>query len=235
MFNQPSRAIPKNYRNITGKFSSIKSDRLLSYESKLERDFLYIYELDNFIIKIVEQPLTIEYAFENKKYSYTPDFYLKTPENFNDIIVEVKYYSDLKTIFSESKRKYKAMVKYLEDENIDFVFHTDRCPYIQNATYLFNAHFLLNYNEIDDEHHKFIFKTFFPYIIIQDLLESYSNDAYEQLSLLTTIWTMIRKKILIVDLFQKLTTNAPLLQLRQYDEKQYELHLQGKIKQGYLL
>ena len=103
--NEPSRKIPKNYRNITGKIPSKKSNRMISFESKLERDFLYLFEYENFVIKILEQPITIEYFIENKKYTYTPDFYIETPLKYNNIIIEVKYYNELKKIFSTEKQK----------------------------------------------------------------------------------------------------------------------------------
>ena len=232
---EPSRKIPKNYRNITGKFSSQKANRLISYESKLERDFLYLYELDNSIINILEQPITIEYTFNDQTYTYTPDFFLKTPDDYDDILVEVKYYNELKESFAQSRQKYKAIVEYVRDKDIDFVFHTDRCPYIQSDDYKFNVHFLLNYNTLENDHYDAVCTLFKPYISIQQLLESYSDDTYEQLSLLSTIWCMIRRKILEVDLFEKLTTSTQLIKLRPFDEQKYKAHFNGDIKQGYLL
>lgn len=235
MFNKPSRSIPKNYRNITGKFSSKKSDRLISYESKLERDFLYFFELNNFVLKIVEQPFTVEYMIEQRTYRYTPDFYLKTPAGYKDIVVEVKYHNELRRIFPESKRKYRAAQEYLKDSNTEFYLYTDRCQYIQSEEYKFNIHFLLNYNTLPNNDFQSIQTLFYPFITIEKLLHIYSDDKYKQLDLLNSIWTMIRRNILRVDLFEKLTLDTPLLELKNYDEERYKAHLEGKIAEGYLL
>jgi len=209
--NEPSRKIPKNYRNITGKFSSKKSSNLVSFESKLERDFLYLFEFDTNILKILEQPITIKYTKEDKTNKYTPDFYLKTSDKYNDIIIEVKYYNELKNTFLESKEKYKAMVKYCKEKNIDFKFYTDRCPYIQSEHYRFNLHFLLNYYDISQSHYKYISNIFKPYITVQEILNSFSNNKFEQLELLNTIWALIRHQILVVDLYIKLSIETKLI------------------------
>lgn len=235
MFNEPSRVIPKNYRNITGKFSSTKSARLISYESKLERDFLYIFELNNIVLKIVEQPFTVKYTVDNITYRYTPDFYLKTPEGYNDIVVEVKYHNELKKIFHDSKQKYKAAQKYLEDSGAKFYFYTDKCNFIQSDDYRFNTHFLLNYNSLDSKDLKIIQELFYPFVTIEELLNLYSEDKYKQLYLINSLWCMIRKNIIRVDLFEKLTPSTQLLELKKYDEDTYQANLNGKIPKGYLL
>lgn len=233
--SEPSRKIPKNYRNITGKIPSKKSNRMISFESKLERDFLYLFEFENFVIKILEQPITIEYFIDNKRYTYTPDFYIETPPKYNNIIIEVKYYNELKKIFSTEKQKYKAMINYLKNKNVDFKFFTDRCPYIQSDEYKFNVNFLLNYEDLSIENYEIIYNLFTPLITIQQLLEQHHSDKFKQLSMIPTIWAMIRKKIFIVNMYEKLTLETQLLQLRPYDEKTYKSHLEGLVIEGYLL
>lgn len=232
---ESSRKIPKNYRNITGKIPSQKSSRMISFESKLERDFIYLFELENYVISILEQPITIEYFVDNKKYKYTPDFYLKTPPKYNNIMIEVKYYDDLKKTLPLEKEKYRAIIKYLENKNVDFKFFTDRCPYIQSDDYKFNVNFLLNYNTLLDEEYEIVSNLFLPQITIQQLLEQYSKDKIKQLSIIPVVWAMIRKKILVVNMFEKLTLNTRLLQIKPYDENIYQSHLQGLVMEGYLL
>jgi hypothetical protein len=222
--SEPSRKIPKNYRNITGKIPSKKSNRMISFESKLERDFLYLFEFENFVIKILEQPITIEY-FIDKRYTYTPDFYIETPPKYNNIIIEVKYYNELKKIFSTEKQKYKAMISYLKNKNLDFKFFTDRCTYIQSDEYKFNVNFLLNYEDLSIENYEIIYNLFIPQITVQQVLEQYNSDKFKQLSIISTIWAMVRKKILIVDMYEKLTPETQLLQLRPYDEYLLQLFL----------
>lgn len=235
IFSQPVRKIPKNYRNITGKFASKKTSKLIAYESKLERDFLYLFEFENYILDIVEQPMSIHYKIGNSTRKYTPDFFLKTPVGHNNLIIEVKYHDDLKKTFRESKLKYQALLENLNGEEIDFYFCTDRCPMIKSEDYKFNIHFLINYNELDLEHYSFIQKHFSPFITIQEILNLYSQDKYVQLILLSSIWCMFRRKILITNLYEKLSLETKIFELRHYDHKLYLEHLAGKINKGYLL
>ncbi|WP_419782906.1 Tn7 transposase TnsA N-terminal domain-containing protein [Malaciobacter marinus] len=215
----------------------MKTNKLISFESKLERDFLYLFEYENFILNIIEQPIKINYVFENKEYSYTPDFYLETPINHKNIIVEVKYYDELKKLLSNKKEnaKYKATIKYLNNKDIDFIFLTNRCTYIKSDEYKFNINFLLNYNVIDKKNFQIIVDLYVPQITIQELLNLYTKEKFKQLELINTIWCMIRRKILTVDMYEKLTLNSRLLQLKNYDEKVYQAHLQGRVSGGYLL
>lgn len=235
MTTEPSRKIPKNYRNITGKFASKKSDRLISYESKLERDFLYLFEFENIVLRIIEQPITIEYGLNDKKYFYTPDFYLETPSGHKNIVIEVKYKNELAKKFKELKPKFKALNKLAKEKEVDFFIFTDKCPYIKSDKYKFNVHFLLNYDELNQKHLDIIKDLFIPYITIQELLEKYTSDKLKQLEILNSLYCMIRRKILIIDMYQKLTTNSQLLQLQNYDEEIYQTHLKGRVIGGYLL
>lgn len=233
--DKPVRKIPKNYRNITGKFSTRKASQLISYESKLERDFLYLFDFESIVLKIVEQPITIRYKKDDKTYKYTPDFYLETPSGHNNIIIEIKYYSDLKKDFQDLKPKFKAIKQHIENNEIDFYIFTDLCEYIQNDDYKFNIHFLLNYNELPSEHYSIVKGLFTPYISIQELVSKYSDDKFKQLNLLNSLWCMIRRKIILIDLHKKLTMNTQLINLREYDEEIYQAHLEGRVIKGYLL
>jgi hypothetical protein len=83
-------------RNITnagstkliGKFPSLKMRRIVWYESLLERDYLYLLELDPGVISYEEQPLQIYYFLEGKKRRYTPDLLIQ--RKYGKQIVEVK-------------------------------------------------------------------------------------------------------------------------------------------------
>lgn len=83
-------------RNITnagsikliGKFPSLKMGRIVWYESLLERDYLFLLEIDPAVIFYQEQPLRIYYFLEGKKRRYTPDFLIQRKHGKQ--IVEVK-------------------------------------------------------------------------------------------------------------------------------------------------
>lgn len=73
---------------LIGKFPSLKMGRIVWYESLLERDYLYLLEIDPRVISYQEQPLRIYYFLEGKKRRYTPDLLIQRKHGKH--IVEVK-------------------------------------------------------------------------------------------------------------------------------------------------
>lgn len=66
---------PQNHSgSFTGKFPSIKMERMIHFESGVEKDWIYLMEHNKEISGYVEQPFCIEYRIENKVHKYTPDF-----------------------------------------------------------------------------------------------------------------------------------------------------------------
>lgn len=72
----PVRKVSNRGGNIIGHFPSLKLERMVEFESLIERDFIYILDFDPEVEWFSEQPLTIEYEHENKACRYTPDFWL---------------------------------------------------------------------------------------------------------------------------------------------------------------
>jgi hypothetical protein len=66
---------PQNHSgSFTGKFPSLKMNRMIHFESGVEKDFIYLLEFDERTTSYEEQPLRIEYRIGNKVHTYTPDF-----------------------------------------------------------------------------------------------------------------------------------------------------------------
>jgi hypothetical protein len=83
------RNITNNGGNkLIGKFPSVKMGRVVWYESLLERDFLYLLEIDPDVISYQEQPGWIYYTLDGKRHRYTPD--LLVQRRHKKQIVEVK-------------------------------------------------------------------------------------------------------------------------------------------------
>lgn len=61
-------------RNIVGKFPSLKLDRMVAFESRIERDQIYLMEYDPNVVFFEEQPFSIDYKYGGKELKYTPDF-----------------------------------------------------------------------------------------------------------------------------------------------------------------
>lgn len=218
-----ARKVPKNYRNITGQISSYKSEKAIAFESKLERDFYFIFDFDKNVTSIQDQPFKIEYIEEKegsvKIKSYTPDVYLERKDGYPNIIGEVKYYENLKTEWGVLKPKFQAARKYArqqKDETI-FVIFTERCPKIANKDFIRNIHFLDDYNTYSIEAYQTIKELYEENITIKELLEEYSMDEMEQMRLIPSLWALVREEVVEVDLFQWLTLNTKILGVKDID------------------
>jgi hypothetical protein len=75
-------------RNLIGKFPSLKMRRVVWYESLLERDYMYLLEIDSDVISYREQPGRIYYTLDGRCHRYTPD--LLVERRSEKQVVEVK-------------------------------------------------------------------------------------------------------------------------------------------------
>lgn len=57
----PVRNIPKNYRSVTGRLRTEKSEGQAAFESTLERDLLILLRFDPTVEGFEVQPLTLRY------------------------------------------------------------------------------------------------------------------------------------------------------------------------------
>lgn len=219
-----ARKIPKNYRNVTGQISSYKANRPISFESKLERDFYLIFDFDNNVTSIKDQPIKIEYI-EHKDgkvsiRSYIPDVFIERDEGYPNIIGEVKYYDDLKKDWEILKPKFKAAIKHARQqaEPTIFVIFTDRCKLIANKDYIRNIHFLDDYHDYNTDYYKAIKSMYIKDMTIQELIEMYSEDKMEQMQLVPSIWALVKQQIIEVDLTKWLTMKTKILSIKDLDD-----------------
>ena len=107
----PVRKIPKNYISVTGSFSSLKNDRMMGYESPLERDHMILLEFDPTVERFEEQPVSLTYKGQKRgNIPYTPDTLVhfvasagKPPE-----LIEVKHTRDLEKNEEKYRPKFEA-------------------------------------------------------------------------------------------------------------------------------
>ncbi|MCB0165438.1 MAG: TnsA endonuclease N-terminal domain-containing protein [Anaerolineae bacterium] len=101
----PVRNINNRYgKNVVGQVPSLKLDRMITYESRIERDWIYLMEHDPDVVFYEEQPLTIEYKHLGKQYKYTPDF-KAVKANGQQVLVECKA-----SVYVEKERNQRRMV-----------------------------------------------------------------------------------------------------------------------------
>lgn len=123
----PVRKIPKNYRNVTGVASHLKSNGKAMFESTLERDFLTLLEFNPSVESFEVQPVTIHWVDDsNKARTYTPDVlaYFHLTSN-PTTLYEVKYRSELRESWTELKPKFKAALKYTRSKGWRFKLITE--------------------------------------------------------------------------------------------------------------
>ena len=109
-----ARKIPKSYVSVTGGFASRKAERLVEFESLLEKDCYIQFDANNEISHFEEQPIRIPVSTKNKSgkstnTSYVPDVLVHFHPDSNGslrnpILGEIKTTTDL----IKNKKKYEA-------------------------------------------------------------------------------------------------------------------------------
>lgn len=61
---------------MIGRFPSLKMQRMVAFESLIEQDYLYLLDFEPDVLAFSEQPVQIEYVWEDKPLHYTPDFHV---------------------------------------------------------------------------------------------------------------------------------------------------------------
>ena len=117
----PVRNVSNRGGNVIGRFPSLKMQRMIAFESLLERDLIYLLDYDTAVTWFEEQPLTIEYQHEGKLRHYTPDFHLVEREQH--VLVECKPEHFINT--ADNSRKFAAARTWCQADDWQFRIVTD--------------------------------------------------------------------------------------------------------------
>ena len=117
----PVRNVTNRGGNVIGRFPSLKMQRMIAFESLLERDFIYLLDYDTNVTWFEEQPLTIEYQHEGKLRHYTPDFHLI--ERDQHVLVECKPDNFVNTV--DNQRKFAVAQAWCQACDWQFRIVTD--------------------------------------------------------------------------------------------------------------
>lgn len=207
-FNQ--RKITKSYRSITGHFPSIKNNKSIGFDSKLEKALFLTLEFDNNVIAYQEQP-QIEIYFNDKNTIYSADCYIQRVEDKNSksSIVEAKYVEEIEKEKEFFERKFKAVRKTTESLNLDFEIYTEEN---HSETYLDNIDFLYRYklNPIQNRYENKILELLkhgsaTAYVLTQKI----SKNSIEYAVISNSIWDLVAQEKLKTDLYlEKLSMNS---------------------------
>lgn len=94
----PVRKIFNGRRHMpVGLVPSVKSRRMIAWESRLERKAIRWFEVDETVVSYREQPHTLSFRLGGRKVRYTPDFEVEQEDGVTRI-VECKYRDDLRKL-----------------------------------------------------------------------------------------------------------------------------------------
>lgn len=117
----PVRKVPNRGGNIIGCFPSLKLERMVAFESLIERDFLYLLDFEADVTWFAEQPLTIPYRHAGKNLSYTPDFHVV--RGGQSILVECKPQKFIRN--DDNQRKFAVAQMWCEVKGWEFQVVSD--------------------------------------------------------------------------------------------------------------
>lgn len=128
------KVVTRSGKRFRGKFPSRKLNRMVHWESLLERDAIFHFEYHPLVMSYQEQPsIEIYYDSHGTPHRYFPDFRL----NFRDgreLFVEVKPTQFLAT--KEVREKFQAVAKMFEEQGRRFRIMTEddirRQPLLSN-------------------------------------------------------------------------------------------------------
>lgn len=205
------RKLQKNYRSITGHFPSVKNNKSIPFESKLESELFLTLEFDDDVESYLEQP-QITITVDGKEKTYHADCFIKMFDSSRrrDTIVEAKYTNDLnkEENIEAYEKKFKAAAVKANDMNMDFLVYTEL---FHSETYIFNLDFLYRYktqsreNKFDSKIKHILSKAPMPAI---DIAKSISTNLNEYMIVSNAIWGLVAHGELSTDLEKELSMNS---------------------------
>jgi hypothetical protein len=205
------RKLQKNYRSITGHFPSVKNNKSIPFESKLESELFLTLEFDNDVELYLEQPQII-ITIDGKEKAYHADCFIKMFDGSKkrNTIVEAKYTSDLNKEENKEayEKKFKAATLTANSMDINFLVYTEQS---YSKTYIFNLDFLYRYktqsreNKFDSKIKHILSKA--PTQAI-DVAKSISTNLNEYMIVSNAIWGLVAHGELSTDLEKELNMNS---------------------------
>lgn len=197
----PQRKITKSYRSVTGHFPSIKNNKSIAFESKLESEFFLTLEFDDNVATYQEQP-QIEIILDNKTTTYSADCYIQRPKGSlnRNALVEVKYTTELEKEKEYFDKKFKSIAAATDKLDLDFIIYTEL---LYPPEYITNLKFLYRYRTQQremkyDEIINALLKN--KKLSAHELAETISKNKAEYIIVANAIWGLVANNILTTDL-----------------------------------
>lgn len=132
------KVVTRSGKRFRGKFPSQKMNKMVHWESLLERDAIFHFEYHPLVVKYQEQP-SIEFYYDQygEQHRYIPDF-LVTFKDDSELLVEIKYVCDLAN--KKARDKYQAIAQRFEEQGRRFRVMTEvdirREPLLSNLQHI---------------------------------------------------------------------------------------------------
>lgn len=139
----PVRKVSNRGGNIIGRFPSLKMERMIAFESLIERDFIYLLDFEQDVEWFAEQPLTISYQHQGKTLKYTPDFHII--RNGQNVLAECKPEKHIQS--AENQRKFTAACSWCMARGWTFQVVTD--THLRSGCRLQNVKLLTQFARYD--------------------------------------------------------------------------------------
>ena len=139
----PVRKVSNRGGNVIGRFPSLKMERMIVFESLIERDLIYLLDFEQDVEWFAEQPLTISYRYQGKALRYTPDFHIA--RNGRNVLVECK--PEKRVHSAENQRKFAAAHAWCTARGWTFQVVTD--THLRSGCRLQNVKLLTQFARYD--------------------------------------------------------------------------------------
>ena len=210
------RKIPKSSQRVISLVVDSKRDSATKAESSLERDFFILMRYDLNVLKYEGQPVTVPYRDkEGVDRTYTPDALVEfrtdivPATGMRPWLCEIKYEEDLKKNKAEYAPKFKAAMRYAEEQGWEFKIITEK--YVRTP-YLENVKFLTQYRNVDanDNFESLILKALYELRETdpESLLLAIFRDKWNRAQLIPTLWHLVSVNRVGVDLSVPLTMSS---------------------------
>jgi hypothetical protein len=107
------RNIPTKRVSVRGKMYSYKNKMVVYHESLLERNYFYMLEIDDDVIRYLPQPLKVDL--------YVPDVLVERKDKKQ--LVEIKPLEKVRNMDDKLAKKIETLKQYCQENNMEFLIN----------------------------------------------------------------------------------------------------------------
>lgn len=207
----PVRKIPKNHLVVTGAFSSAKADRVIAFESTLEKEYMLLLDFDEEVDRYEEQPVRVPVPGVPRGYVVDLLVHFRSSDRASQL-TEIKTEEDLERHRGDYAPKFSAAQAFCQDRGWSFVIKTDKD--IRTAK-LQNLKFLRRYRNFspDPAHSELVMNGLVSAggrTTSETLMNKLAPTPDDRSALLPVVWNLLLSRQLHTDLDAEMPVDVPL-------------------------